>query len=236
MKLIISMLLLFQTAYAQYYGAEVYSKEKVLYGKFEFAMQSDHASGTLSTFFLYDDVSWSGRAPWAEIDMEVLQKEKNLFQSNIITGSRWQRRHSEQLHYVSADLTQGWTKYAIEWKPNSVAWLINDVKVRETVGGQAYDISRTPMSYRFNHWASSLPEWTGRIDNSKLPVFQKIDWFAYYKWNGQVFELDWVDNFDTFDSNRWAKGDWSFDINIATFQPWAAYIDKGHLILEMGVR
>ena len=61
-----------------YRGAEIYSKERVRFGKFEVRMKTEFASGVLSTFFLYDDFSWKGDDyEWREIDVEIISKRNN---------------------------------------------------------------------------------------------------------------------------------------------------------------
>ena len=45
--------------------------------------------------------------------------------------------------------------------------------------------------------------------------------------------LDWTDDFDSFDSSRWAKGNWTFDGNLVDFDPANAVVQDGTLILAI---
>ena len=92
---------------------------------------------------------------------------------------------------------------------------------------------------RFNIWSSESAEWVGQFDESKLPLFQFINWVKVYKYtpgqgeNGSDFTLDWTDNFDTFNSARWSKGNWTFDGNRVDLTPNNIYSKDGMLILAL---
>lgn len=62
-----------------------------------------------------------------------------------------------------------------------------------------------------------------------------VDWVEYYPWNGAGFDPSpaWRDDFDTFDSNRWGKADWTFGGNRADFIPQNAYVQNGSLVLAL---
>ena len=224
---------------ADYYGAEVYSKDKVRYGKFEFSMKTSFASGTLSTFFLYDDLSWQGdHLPWAEIDLEILQKEKDFLQTNLITGTVSNRNMSEEFHRFHSKLNEDFHVYTIEWLPHEIAWYIDGQLIRKAVGEQVNQIGNSPLSYRFNHWASHYVEWVGEIDDSKLPVVQKIDWIQYSEFvpgnsKEERFQFLWEDDFKFFDSNRWSKAYWDFTGSVSQFVPENAFVANGVLHLEL---
>ena len=82
------LLLAVATAWAKdFTGGELYTLQEVQYGKFEARMKMAAASGTVSSMFLYQYGSEiaDGR-PWVEVDIEILGKSPNSFQSNIITG------------------------------------------------------------------------------------------------------------------------------------------------------
>ena len=102
-------------------GAELYTLEEVQYGKFEARMKMAAASGTVSSMFLYQNGSEiaDGR-PWVEVDIEVLGKNPNSFQSNIITGKAGAQKTSEKHHAVSPAADQAFHTYALEWTPNYV--------------------------------------------------------------------------------------------------------------------
>ena len=98
-------ILVFFTAFAfakDYSGAELYTNETYQYGKFEARMYMAAGSGLVSSMFLYHNDSYMGDPePWVEVDIEVLGKKPESFQSNIITGNAAKKVTSEKHHTVS---------------------------------------------------------------------------------------------------------------------------------------
>ena len=228
------------TAWAKdYSGAELYAFQEVQYGKFEARMKMAAASGTVSSMFLFQNGSEipDGR-PWVEIDIEVLGKNPSSFQSNIITGKAGAQKTSEKHHAISPAADVAFHTYAIEWTPNYVRWTLDGVEVRKTEGGQVSNLTGT-QGLRFNLWSSESASWVGDFDESKLPLFQFINWVKVYKYtpgqgpDGSDFTLDWTDNFDTFDSSRWGKGDWTFDGNRVDLTDKNIYCRDGMMILAL---
>ena len=226
-------------------GAELYTNKEFTYGKFEARMKMAAASGTVSSMFLYQNGSEQASAErWVEVDIEVLGKSPNSFQSNIITGRAGAQKTSEKHHTVNPAADQGFHTYGIEWTPNYVRWTVDGNEVRKTEKGvndpsnQVANLIGT-QGLRFNIWSSESAEWVGQFDESKLPLFQFINWVKVYKYtpgqgeNGSDFTLDWTDNFDTFDSGRWSKGNWTFDGNRVDLTPNNIYTRDGMLILAL---
>ena len=58
-----------------YKGAEIFSIESQLYGKYEFRMRAAKGSGITSTFFLWKDDSELPSIAWEEVDVEVFGKD-----------------------------------------------------------------------------------------------------------------------------------------------------------------
>ena len=220
-------------------GAELYTLKEFEYGKFEARMKMAAASGTVSSMFLYQNGSEiaDGR-PWVEVDIEVLGKSPNSFQSNIITGKAGAQVTSEQHHTVSPAADQGFHTYGLEWTPKYVRWTVDGKEVRKTEGGQVSNLTGT-QGLRFNLWSSESASWVGNFDESKLPLFQFINWVKVYKYTpgqgegGSDFTLDWTDDFDTFNSSRWGKGDWTFDGNRVDLTDKNIYSKDGMLILAL---
>ena len=226
-------------------GAELYTNEEFSYGKFEARMKMAAASGTVSSMFLYQNGSEQASAErWVEVDIEVLGKEPEKFQSNIITGKAGAQKTSEKKHAVSPAADQGFHTYGLEWTPNYVRWTVDGNEVRKTEKGvndpkdQVANLIGT-QGLRFNIWSSESAEWVGNFDESKLPLFQFINWVKVYKYtpgqgpDGSDFTLDWTDNFDTFNSSRWSKGNWTFDGNRVDLTPNNIYSKDGMLILAL---
>ena len=143
--------------------------------------------------FLYYDDSYRNRS-WREIDIEVLGKSDNVFQSNIITGNADNKTTSEELHTYNK-LSEDYHTYTLEWTPDSIAWFFDGEEVRRSTDAQVTDCQLKEMSYRFNLWISDAPSWAGQFNPSILPVYPYINWIKYSKYtpgsgpNGTNFTL-----------------------------------------------
>lgn len=221
-----------------YNGAELYSSESVKYGRFDIRMKTIAGSGTVSSFFTYYNESYvGGSEPWREIDIEVLGKSTSIWQSNIITGNLTSKQTSEKLH-PSTNLNQDYHTYSLEWTPDYIAWYFDGQEVRrDTKTQQVTDCQSKNQSYRMNLWISDQPAWVGQFNESILPVYQFINWMSYSEYtpgkgpNGSNFTLKWKDDFNSFDTQRWGAGDWTFDGNLVDFAKENIVVKDGYCIL-----
>ncbi len=216
------------------FGAEVYSHDKVKFGKFVMRMKMVSNPGVVSSFFTYDNESWKGGIPWREIDIEVIGKSPNQFQTNLITGELTKRVHSEKMHKLE-NLDQ-FHEFTLTWTPDEISWSVdgNVVHVeRSETSQQVIDMRDAPQSYRMNIWISEAAEWVGLFNKRDLPLYQYVDWIEYYSYNEGQFNLAWRDDFTFFDEKRWGKGDWGFDNNLVTFSKDNAFIKDEMLVLGL---
>jgi len=231
-----------------YSGAELYSKETWMYGKFEARMQMAAGSGTVSSMFLYHNDSYLGAPePWVEIDIEILGKNPNSFQSNIITGygpGENTKIKSEKHHSINPASNESFHTYGIEWTPDYVAWTLDGQVVRKTIKGQGdnnqvQDLGKKPQGLRFNLWSHEDAGWVGAWNDNILPVYQFINWVKVYEYtpgqgdDGSDFKRQWTDDFKTFDTSRWSKGDWTFDGNRVDISPSNIYAKDGMVIIAL---
>ena len=214
-----------------YKGAEVYSSSTVLHGRIEIRMRMIRGSGLVSTFFTYKNGSELSGALWEELDIEAMGKsDAKSWQSNLITGNP--RVTSEQLYTLASSLADDYHTYRIDWTPDYVSWSLDGTEVRRTQGGQASQVTNA-HSLRFNAWSSESTGWAGDLDESALPAYQFVNWIRYYHYEIDQFVLDWTDDFDTFDTSRWSKGNWTFTGNRVDFDPTNAVVQDGTLILAI---
>jgi endo-1,3-1,4-beta-glycanase ExoK len=232
-------------------GAELYSKpnQGVKYGRWEIRMKTAATPGSVSSFFTYYDSSWMGKPqPWREIDIEVLGNKPNAFQSNIISGMvdpglpnpNDGKLTSEDHHSVSG-MSSGFHTFALDWTPDSIVWRINGKNVRkdDASNPQVAELRDKKQSYRMNLWSSTEPAWVGRLDLSKLPIYQVVNWMRFSAYtpgagpNGSNFTESWIDDFNSFNTTRWAKGDWTFEGNQAQFSAVNVGVKSGYLILAL---
>ena len=230
-----------------FYGAELTGLDQFKYGRFEARMKMAAISGSVSSMFLYYDNSWEkGVEPWNEIDIEVLGKAPNSWQSNIITreGDASIKSNtaseSKPLHDFGFDATQDFHLYAMIWTPEYVAWEIDSVEIRrDTLGmsrGTHADADQVKFltenqSLRFNLWASKSAAWTGKwAGGIGLPVEQQIDYVRVYSYDAatKTFALKWQDDFDgeDVDPKHWSRGNWEMErVNLR----------EDNVIVEQGV-
>lgn len=217
------------------YGAEVHSLDKVKFGKFVMRMKMVSNPGVVSSFFTYDNESWQGGGiPWREIDIEVIGKNPNEFQTNLITGDSSKRIHSENMHDLPN--VDQYHEYTLIWTPDEITWEVNGKVVhteKAESSQQVVDMRSAPQSYRMNLWISEAAEWVGPFNRKDLPLYQHVDWMEYYSYENGEFNLAWRDDFNSFDQKRWGKGDWSFDGNLVTFDPKNVAIKDGALVLGL---
>lgn len=212
-----------------YKGAEVFTQSQYQFGRIEVRMRAARGGGILSTFFTYKPGSEGAGVAWEEIDVEIFGKSNaSAFQSNILVGNP--RVGSEQVHQAAASLADGYHTYTIEWTPTSVVWKVDGVESRRTTGGQANQLT-SKHNFRFNLWASDVSSWAGAFESSSLPQYQYVNWIRYYRYENGAFVLDWSDDFNTFDTARWSKADWTFDGNLVDFDPNNAVAREGTLVL-----
>lgn len=220
-----------------YFGAEIYTRETYKYGRFEAKMKMAYAPGCISSMFLYyNDSYMGGGKPWNELDIEVIGKNKNGFQSNIITGSSSSKVTSEQVHSLSYPINEDFHVYAMEWTPDYAAWFVDGNEVRRTpVGDAKAQISALveEQSLRFNLWASKEIAWVGQLNSKDIPVTQYIDYVKVYSYDeeSKTFSELWTDDFDSFDSSRWGRGNW--DMGLVTEKALNVVVEDGNLQLRL---
>ena len=224
------------SASAPVYGAELYSLERIHFGKFVIHMKMVSLPGVVSSFFTYDNESWQGEGrPWREIDFETIGSHPDLLQTNLITGTASDRVHSEKTTAVK-DI-ESFHTYTLEWTPDSIVWKVNGETVRTDLAKdskQTRDMSDTPQTYRSNIWISEVIDWVGEFDEKQLPKYQVIDWIEFYEYKqDKTFAFAWRDDFDKFDNKRWGKGNWGFDTNLVTFSKDNIKVIDGELVLAL---
>ncbi len=233
-----------------YSGAELWSHGSnglFKYGRFEARMQMASSPGTVSSMFLYYDSSYIGNGkPWEEIDIEVLGKNDARFQSNILSNSKEDQYSSEGFHdVVNPKANAGYHTYTIVWTPEYVSWELDGTEVRRDVSGVNVGKNKSnntreqvntlvhEESLRFNLWLSGSPGWVGDYNQCSFPQYQYINWIKVYSYDTQTkqFSLKWKDNFDTFNSSIWSKGNW--DMEKVTHKEANVNIVNGYLVLSL---
>jgi hypothetical protein len=205
-------------------GGEIQSFTEHTYGKVEIRMYSQKVTGTTSTFFWWKDGGQDCGNQWNEIDIELIP-DKNQYQSNPI----WQRSDAdcetktwEDLH-GDEGIFGRWVVYTVEWAPNYIAWYHDgqlDRWIGENDTRDAVNYIDHAMKYCFNLWSqgSGNPAWLGDLDFDVLqnhPVYQFVDYFKFYDWNGggfnstpsETIDFNNVDDiYNNFNVSNWEFG------------------------------
>ncbi len=223
-------------------GAELFSKESVRYGRWEFRMLAAAKLGTVSSFFTYYNDSYLGGVePWREIDIEVLGNKPKGFQSNLITRdpSTPDKTESPKFH-TTTDVSSAFHTFSLSWTPDSVVWRMDGKLLRRTMDDpQVTDLGDKDQSYRINLWASDQVGWVGAFDLTQIPVYQVVNWMVYSSYTpgegpgGSNFSEQWVDDFSSFDTKRWSTGNYGFETNLALFTPKNVVAVDGYLVLAL---
>ena len=219
-----------------YKAAEIYSKQTYKYGRYEMRMRVAKGSGVLSTFFTYKNGSEQPGVFWEEIDIEIFGKNNaTQWQSNVIIGTNRPTTKTEGVHTMPYSLGDGYNTYVLEWTPSYIAWFVNGTQVRRINGGQFVTSLTSPQDLRFNLWAANIAEWVGAWNPNILPVYQFVNYIEYKPWNASTnsFGTGWRDDFNSFDTNRWNKANWTFGENLADFDPNNVVVKNGILVLAL---
>ena len=219
-----------------YKAAEIYSKQTYKYGRYEMRMRMAKGSGVLSTFFTYKNGSEQNGVFWEEIDIEIFGKNNaTQWQSNVIIGTNRPTTKTEGVHTMPYSLGDAYHTYVLEWTPNYIAWFIDGTQVRRINGGQFVTSLTSPQDLRFNLWAANIAEWVGAWNPNILPVYQFVNYIEYKPYIAATnsFGNGWRDDFNSFDSNRWSKANWTFGENLADFDPNNVVVKNGILVLAL---
>ena len=205
-QLLIFLMICSSYSFSQNYrGAELRTLDSFLYGKFEVRYKPAQGEGIVSSFFTYNDDA--PNTDWNEIDIELLGRFPNVVDMNVITNTSHLRTH-----YTSLNTHLDFSVYGFEWTPEYVAWFINGEEVYRQTDDHIEDLIH-PSKIMMNIWNPTYDDWVGIWDDRVLPRFAYYDWAQYSSYtpgNGNVgtdnnFTLEWQDDFDEFDEERWEK-------------------------------
>ncbi len=222
-----------------YQAGEIQSKTSFHYGRFETRFYSSDVSGTLSTFFLFENDGWKETDIWQEIDVEVFGKSpQNIWQSNVIyeTNVAGPTHHSEETHSLGADSVNNWHTYTVDWTPDYIEWFVDGESIRTLTDQAILDIiGAKPMLAMFNCWAHESTAWVGTFDIDALPAYQFVDYIKVYDWvDGTNFETatSFEDNFDGTLS-QWNTSTHTFEGNLCDFSTRNVGVKEGYLVLSV---
>lgn len=153
------------------------------HGRFEAEIKAAPGSGLITGFFLHRD------RPRQEIDIEFSGANPRQMLANVYfnpgddgTAMDYGYRGSPCWIDLGFDATADFHRYAIDWRPDRVAWLVDSCVVHERLGWDPTPIPHLGMRVYANLWAPRSEELAGRVDETKLPVaaaFKSVSVMAY---------------------------------------------------------
>lgn len=214
-------------------GGELRTRDTFTYGRFEARYKPPAGAGQLASFFTYHEID--GINEWNEIDFEIHGRYTNDVQVTTITpGQVWRNSHQ----WVDFNTHEDFHDYAFEWTPDYVAWFVDGVEIYRQKGSYIQTLNRD-QKIMMNIWSSTAENWTGILDTRILPVFAYYDWVSYAAYTPGAgntgtdnnFTLQWRDDFDQWDPNRWEKATHTFQGNNVDFLPANVVFQDGKMIL-----
>jgi GR25 family glycosyltransferase involved in LPS biosynthesis len=159
----------------QYSAGALSSHDQYLFGRFESTFQASDVPGVITGFFLHRN------SPHQEIDIEIAGNMPNRLLVNVFYnpgdesapfdyGYRGSPSHIE----LGFDASKGMHRYAIEWTPSEIRWLVDDRLVHRRVLWDPTPIPHLPMKLHINTWPSRSTQLAGRLSTRRLPAMTRV--------------------------------------------------------------
>lgn len=141
------------------------------HGRFESEIRAAPGSGLVTGFFLH-------RAnPVQEIDIEFSGSDPTRMLANVYfnpgddgAAMSFGYRGSPYWIDLGFDASEDFHRYAIDWRPGRLAWLVDGRVVHERLGWDPTPIPHLAMRLHGNVWAPRSEELAGSIDERRLPA------------------------------------------------------------------
>ena len=141
------------------------------HGRFEAEIKAARGPGLVTGFFLH-------RAfPRQEIDIEITGDDTRRMMVNVYfnpgddgTAMEYGYRGSPCRIDLGFDAASDFHRYAIDWRPGLITWLVDGRTVHGRVGWDPTPIPHLPMRLHGNLWAPRSHDLAGRIDQDLLPA------------------------------------------------------------------
>jgi beta-glucanase (GH16 family)/GR25 family glycosyltransferase involved in LPS biosynthesis len=159
----------------QYSAGALTSHAAYLYGRFESTFQASSVPGVITGFFLHRN------SPHQEIDIEIAGNMPNRLLVNVFynpgdEGAQFDYGYRGAPNYIELgfDASKGMHRYAIEWTPWEIRWLVDDLLVHRRVLWDPTPIPHLPMKLHFNAWPTRSSQLAGRLNNRRLPTMANV--------------------------------------------------------------
>lgn len=154
-----------------YSAASISSRDRYLFGRFEAVIQAANVPGVVTGFFLHRD------SPRQEIDIEIAGNRPDRLLVNVFynpggEGARFDYGYRGTPSYIELgfDASKSAHRFAIEWDPSEIRWLVDKELVHRRVNWDPTPIPHLPMTVHVNTWPSRSKELAGRLNNRLFPA------------------------------------------------------------------
>jgi hypothetical protein len=155
----------------RYRSGALASRRSFTHGRFEAEIRAARGTGLITGFFLHRDT------PRQEIDIEFAGADPRRMLVNVYfnpgdegTAMGFGYRGSPCWIDLGFDAAEDFHRYAIDWRPARLVWLVDGRVVHERSSWDPTPIPHLGMRLHANLWAPRSPELAGRIDERTLPA------------------------------------------------------------------
>lgn len=162
-----------------YSAGSLCSRDQYLFGRFEAVIQTSNVPGIVTGFFLHRN------SPHQEIDIEIAGNRPDRMLINVFynpggEGANFDYGYRGAPSFIELgfDASKASHRYAIEWSPCEIRWLVDDQLVHRRVIWDPTPIPHLPMRLHLNSWPSRSTQLAGQINNRLLPstaIVRSID-------------------------------------------------------------
>lgn len=158
-----------------YSAGAITSHADYLFGRFEAVFQASDVPGVVTGFFLHRN------SPHQEIDIEIAGNRPNCLLVNVFynpgtDGARFDYGYRGCPCEIDLgfDASKGLHRYAIEWTPHEIRWLVDDILLHRRVLWNPTPIPHLPMKLHLNVWPPRAKQLAGRLRNRRLPAKVRV--------------------------------------------------------------
>lgn len=159
------------------YGcAEIHTNDRTGFGRYEARMKTAVGSGLNTAFFTYVGPP-TGSHEHDEIDFEFMGKAPTTVDLTVWINGKSLFGPAKRIP-LGFDASKGFHDYAIEWRPDSVRWFVDNKLVLETPKGAP--IPRNSTRTYFSLWSGTKVEdnWMGPFHYTG-PATAEVAWSKY---------------------------------------------------------
>lgn len=160
-----------RTGGRQYRSGAFASAGSFTHGRFEAEIRAARGSGLVTGFFLHRG------APRQEIDIELVGDDPRTMLTNVYfnpgdegAALAFGYRGASWRIDLGFDSSEDFHLYAIDWRPDRIAWLVDGSIVHERVGWDPTPLPHLPLRLHANLWAPRSAELAGQLDERALPA------------------------------------------------------------------